>query len=93
MRVSAVFKRIKIVPYNPIVFLLRQPEVIVICFKQGIAFRKADEVGRGVLIKVSDMVLEELASVNNVPQISTLLRDGDAQRIFQSQRGSHGVRR
>ena len=64
----------------------------MIRFKQGVAFWKFDEIGRGVLIKVSDMVLEELAPMDDVPQISTLLRDSDAQRVLQSQRGSDRVR-
>ena len=36
--------------------------------------------------------MEELAPVNDISQISALLRNGDTQRIFQSQRGSHGMR-
>ena len=92
MRVSAVFKRIKVVPYNPIVFLLRQSEIIMIRFKKCIAFGEPYEVRHGILIKVPDVILEELAPVNDVPQVSTLLRDGDAERVLQSQRGSHRVR-
>ncbi|MPM22545.1 hypothetical protein SDC9_69002 [bioreactor metagenome] len=38
------------------------------------------------------MILEKLAPMNDVPQISALLRDGDTERVLQSQRGSHGVR-
>jgi hypothetical protein len=64
----------------------------VIRFKQGIAFGELYEIGRSILIKVPDMILKELTSVNDVSQISALLRDDDAQRVLQSQRGSYGVR-
>lgn len=92
MCVSAVFKRIKVVTDNLIILLLRQPKVIVICFKQSVTFRELDEIRRCILIKVPDVILEELAPVNDISQISALLRNGDTQRIFQSQRGSHGMR-
>ena len=68
--------------YNPVVLFLRQPEIIVVRFKQRIAFRELDKIRRGVLIKVPDVILKELASVNDVTQISALLRDCDAQRVF-----------
>ena len=77
--------------YNPVVLFLRQPEIIVVRFKQRIAFRELDKIRRGVLIKVPDVILKELASMNDISQIFTLLRRGGAHSILQSHCGGHGM--
>jgi hypothetical protein len=91
MRASAKFKRIKIVTYDRIVFLLWQPEVIMVRFKQSIFFREFDKIGYGVLIEVPNMILEKLTPVKDVSQVSALLRDAATKSVLQSLRGCNGV--
>ena len=48
----SLYLRESVVTDNLIILLLRQPKVIVICFKQSVTFRELDEIRRCILIKV-----------------------------------------
>ena len=93
MRVPAERKRIKVVLPDQIVFFFGEPKVPAIRLKQRRIVGKKYKVGNGVLVKMSDMVLQKFAAVYNVPQVSSLLGRDDTKSLFQSKGGRYRMRR